>query len=113
MCDASARPAQPLAPAVFRDRIRPYLPGTVLELIRLWPHARKHGYDRGDRFLVGPYCPGCGPGIVWLFRPGGEPECTADPQWLNQHFKVVLLSKSRCLYTFQKRWDASTSGGTA
>ena len=70
-----------LSPGIFRSRVRPYLPGTVLELCRLWPHARKRGFERGQQYLVGPYCPSCGPELVWLFRQTGEIECTADRPW--------------------------------
>src|SRR5512134_1586803 len=81
-----------LTPAQFRRRVRPYLPGTVLELRRLWPSARRHGYERGQRFVVGPYCSGCGVRFIWIFRPDGELDSTAYRAWLRKHFEILAES---------------------
>jgi len=91
-----------MSPAEFRRRIRPYLPGTILE--QLWPGARRRGYERGGRFIVGPYCPGCGPRVVWLFRADGALDCTADRPWLARNFKICVPARSRALYTFPRPW---------
>jgi hypothetical protein len=93
-----------LAPAEFRRRIRPYLPGTVLQLCRLWPHASRRQYKLGQYFIVGPYCSGCGHKTIWLFRPEGTLDTTGDGAWLRRHFQIVHASKSRRLYTFPKPW---------
>ena len=37
-----------LTPAQFRRCVRPYFPGTILELKRLWPAARKRGMSVGS-----------------------------------------------------------------
>ena len=81
-----------LAPAEFRRRIRPYLPGTVLQLRRLWPRARRREYKLGQYFIVGPYCSGCGHKIIWLFRPDGTLASTAESPWLRRHFQIIRLS---------------------
>ena len=93
-----------LSPAQFRRRIRPYLPGTILELKRLWPGARKRGYEHGQQFVIGPYCSGCGTRLIYLFRIDGSLDCTADRRWLRDTFDIVGESRSRALYTFPKPW---------
>ena len=93
-----------LSPAAFRRRVRPYLPGTVLALTRLWPRARKKGYEQGQRFLVGPYCSGCGHKVIWLSRADRSVEMTADRRWLKDHFDIVAEGSPRFLYTFPKPW---------
>jgi hypothetical protein len=92
------------SPGEFRRRVRPYLPGTVLELTRLWPRARNNGYERGQRFLVGPYCSGCGHKVIWLCRADRSVEMTADRRFLKDHFEIVVEGSSRFLYTFPKPW---------
>ena len=93
-----------LLPAEFRRRVRPYLPGTVLELARLWPKARGKGFELGQHFLVGPYCPGCGHKTIWLCRSDRTVEMTAERRWLKDHFKILAEGSPRSLYTFPKRW---------
>jgi len=93
-----------LSPAEFRRRVRPYLPGTVIELRRLWPKARQKGYERGQRLVVGPYCSGCGHKIIWLCRSDGSVKMTAERHWLKKHFDIVAHGGARSLYTFPKPW---------
>jgi hypothetical protein len=98
-----------LSPAEFRRRIRPYLPGTVLQLRRLWPGVRRRDYQAGQHFLVGPYCSGCGHKIIWLFRADGTLDCTAEGPWLRRYFQIVRESKTRRLYTFPQPWPPPLS----
>lgn len=93
-----------LTPAQFRRRVRPCLPGTILELKRLWPAARKRGYERGQQFVVGPYCSGCGTRLIYIYRMDGSLDCTADRRWLRDSFEIVEPSTSRSLYTFPQPW---------
>lgn len=97
-------PCAPMPPMRFRARIKPYLPGSILMVRRLWPRARKQRYEKGSRLLVGPYCPSCGPDILWLFRPDGAMEMTADRDWVERHFELVHDSRTRRLYTFPLPW---------
>ena len=97
-------PAPSMPPARFRDRIRPYLPGTVLELRRLWRRARAQGYELGAKRVVGPYCPTCGPLLIWLFGPDGELDMTADVPFLREHWLIVSSPPVRNLYTFPRIW---------
>jgi len=97
-----------LTPGEFRRRIRPYLPGTVLEVRKRWRAAKDITYQRGQRFVVGPYCSGCGNDLVWLFRPDGTLDMTADRPFLRNHFSIIAQGDSRRLYTFPKAWPPRT-----
>ncbi len=101
-----------LSPAEFRRRVRPFLPGTVVELRTLWPKARAKGYERGQRFLVGPYCSGCGHKMIWLCRADRSVEMTADRRWLKDHFDIVVQGSARSLYTFPRPWPPEGMVGT-
>ena len=79
-------------------------PGTILRLVKLWPYARRRGYEVGQLFLVGAYCEFCGPNQIWLFDSRGKLRTTADRSWLRAHFETVKQSSSRRWFTFPKPW---------
>ena len=101
-----------LSPAEFRRRVRPYLPGTVLELRSLWPKARHEGYEKGRHVLVGPYCSGCGHKIIWLCRPdrdSGDDGRTSLAQGVTSTswLRVALGLSTR----FPKPWPPQAGSG--
>jgi len=97
-----------LTPGEFRRRIRPYLPGTVLEVRKRWRAAKGITHKLRHRFVVGPYCSGCGNDLIWLFRPDGTLDMTADRPFLRNHFRIIAQGDSRRLYTFPRPWPSRT-----
>ena len=73
-------------------------PRTVLKLVKLWPHARKHGHEKGDIHRVGYYCKKCGIETVWLVNHEGKYDWTADKEWIEKHFIIVEFSKERSVF---------------
>jgi y4mF family transcriptional regulator len=41
-------------------------PGSKVRLVKLWPHARKHGYEIGQTWTVGYYSRQDGLDTIWL-----------------------------------------------
>ena len=85
-------------------RPKPLPPGTKLRLARLWPHARKAGLEHGDEFHVGPYCPHCGLGLLYLFDAAGKLWSTWDRTGLERHFDIAHLAANRDWYVFPPDW---------
>jgi len=88
----------------FAKRNRDLRPGTVLRLVKLWPHARRRGYEHGEVFVVGPYCSYCGPDLLYLFTPRGKLTTTATRNWARAHFTIVAESNNRAWFKFPEPW---------
>jgi hypothetical protein len=73
-------------------------PRTVLRINRLWPQARKKGYELGQLYRVGYYSPRHGVDSVWLVDSKGRYNWWADHAWIGKHFEVVEHSKERSFY---------------
>ena len=76
----------------------PLPPRTILRLSKLWPHARKHGRERGQVYRVGYYCRCCGRDTIWLVDRNGAYNWTADHEFIERFFEVVELSRERSLF---------------
>lgn len=76
-----------------------YRPLTEVTLTRLWPHARKQGYEKGQRYYVNYYCRCCGTSVIWFFNPRQPQEIwTVDQNFLEKHFKLEVASRERSIY---------------
>jgi len=73
-------------------------PGTVLELIKLWPNARKQGHEKGEIWRIGYYSKQDGLDIIWLVDANGEYNWTVDREFVEEKFKLIDVSKERSLY---------------
>lgn len=76
----------------------PLPPLTLLRLVRLWPHARKQGREKGQLYRVGYYCKHCGPEVIWLVDPAGNYNWTVDREFISRNFEVVETSRERSWY---------------
>ena len=76
----------------------PLPPGTLLRLVRLWPHARSKGREVGQLYRVGYYSRQDGCDCVWLVDPDGNYDWAADHDFISRHFEVVRRSRERSLY---------------
>lgn len=81
-----------------RLRLYPLPPKTLLKLVKLWPHARKHGREIGQLYRVGYYSRRDGLEIVWLVDANGSYNWTAELPFIHQHFEIVGKSKERSWY---------------
>ena len=77
---------------------KPIKPLTVLRLVKLWPHVRRHGREIGQVYRVGYYCRHCGLDIVWLVDRDGNYNWTADHEFLDRFFEILVRSRERSLY---------------
>lgn len=77
---------------------RPLPPKSVIRLIRLWPHARKHGYETGLTWRIGYYSRQDGLDVVRLVDANGEYTQTGDHDWIEKHFEVMSRSKETSMY---------------
>jgi hypothetical protein len=73
-------------------------PKTMIRLIKLWPHARKQGRDKGQIYRVGYYCKSCGTDTIWLVDKKGEYGWTVDREFIEKYFEIIELSKERSIY---------------
>jgi hypothetical protein len=71
---------------------RPLPPNSVVKLVRLWPHARKRGYELGQTWRIGYYSRQDGLDVVWLVDADGKYCHTGDHDWIEKHFDVLHLS---------------------
>jgi len=77
---------------------RPLPPKSVVKLVRLWPHARKRGYELGQTWRIGYYSPQDGLDVVWLVDAAGEYCQTGDRDWIEKHFAVIHLSDETSVF---------------
>ena len=77
---------------------RPLPPKSVVRLVRLWPHARKRGYEVGQTWRIGYYSPQDGLDVIWLVDAAGRYGATADHGWITKHFEVVHLSDETSMF---------------
>jgi hypothetical protein len=77
---------------------RPIPPKSVVKLVKLWPHARRHGYEVGQSWRVGYYIHNDGLDVIWLVDEDGNYCETVDHDWLEKHFEIVILSTEESLY---------------
>ena len=80
------------------EGVPPLRPGTLLRLVRLWPHARKQGREIGQLYRVGYYSKMDGLDCVWLVDSSGRYDWTADHAFVSRHFHVIRRSSERSLY---------------
>lgn len=71
---------------------RPIPPLSIVRLSRLWPHARRQGHEIGEMWRIGYYSRQDGLDCIWLVNSEGEYKWTADHDWLERHFDLVMLS---------------------
>ena len=64
-------------------------PGLKFELIKLWPHARSQGKERGQIWEIGNYSPQDGIEVIWLVNEKGEYLWTVDVDFIKKHFKAL------------------------
>ena len=81
-----------------RPMKRPLPPNSVVKLVRLWPHARKRGYELGQTWRVGYYSRQDGLDVVWLVDATGDYRQTADHDWIERHFQVVRISAEKSTF---------------
>lgn len=81
----------------------PLPPGTILQLAKLWPHARKKGHEIGEIRRVGYYSPQDGLDCIWLVDVTGNYNWTADHKWVSEMFTVIRLSDETDFYGKTKR----------
>lgn len=81
---------------------RPLPPKSIVSLVKLWPHARKNGYEIGQTWRVGYYTPNDGLDVIWLVNSEGEYCETADHDWIEKHFQVIFLSSEKSFYGTRK-----------
>ncbi|HEX8312568.1 MAG TPA: hypothetical protein VF614_14695 [Chthoniobacteraceae bacterium] len=84
------------------DASNPLPPLTLLRLIRLWPHARRHGREIGQLYRVGYYSPQDGLDCVWLVDRNGAYNWTADHAFVAKHFEMIRRSRERSRYGAQR-----------
>ena len=77
---------------------RPLPPKSIVKLIRLWPRARKRGYERGQTWRIGYYSRQDGLDVIWLVNASGVYGQTANHDWIAKHFEVVFHSSERSFY---------------
>ena len=76
----------------------PVPPTSVLRLVRLWPHARKHGKEVGQTWRVGYYSRRDGVETIWLVNARGEYVWTIDEPFFREQFEVVEAARERSIY---------------
>ncbi len=81
---------------------RPLPPQSIVKLVRLWPHARKHGYEVGQTWRVGYYSRQDGLDVIWLVDAGGEYCQTAVHDWIEKHFEVIYLSDEKSVFGIRR-----------
>ena len=73
-------------------------PHTVLCLKKLWPHARKQGREKGQKYRVGYYCKSCGTDTIWLVDEKEKYGWTVDREFVDKFFEIILFSTERSIY---------------
>jgi hypothetical protein len=81
---------------------RPLPPKSIVKLIKLWPHARKRGYEIGQSWRIGYYTPKDGLDVVWLVDANGDYSETADHDWLEKYFEVSFMSNERSFFGLKR-----------
>jgi len=77
---------------------RPLPPKSVVKLIRLWPHARRQGYEVGQTWRIGYYSRSDGLDVIWLVDAAGEYSQTGDHDWIEKYFEVIHLSDETSVF---------------
>lgn len=94
---------------------RPIPPRSIVKIKKLWPYARKHGFERGDVRRIGYYCPQDGLDVVWLVDANGEYNWTVDHDWLYDKFDVIEYSDENDLFGENRpklsKWNIEEPGG--
>jgi hypothetical protein len=82
---------------------KPIPPHSVVALKKLWPHARKHGHEVGQKRRIGYYNRQDGLDCIWLVDDKGSYGWTMDHQWLYRHFEVLELSAEKDLFGVHRK----------
>lgn len=77
---------------------RPLPPESIVRLTKLWPHARKNGYEIGQTWRIGYYSRKDGLDVIWLVDTNGDYSQTADHDWIETHFEVTFLSEVTSIF---------------
>lgn len=81
----------------------PLPPKSIIRLVKLWPHARKRGFEIGQTWRIGYYSPQDGLDVVWLVDSHGDDGQTGDHAWIEKHFEVVYRSDETSMYGAHRR----------
>jgi hypothetical protein len=76
----------------------PIPPRSVVRLRKLWPHAKRHGHEKGEVRTIGYYSKLDGLDCVWLVNATGDYDWTTDHEWLYEKFEVLEYSEETDLY---------------
>ena len=73
------------------NKNNPVPPNSIIRLKKLWPHARKNGYEIGQKWKVTYYSKQDGLDCIWMKDAQGNFE-TGTHAWINKYFEVIRVS---------------------
>jgi hypothetical protein len=73
-------------------------PKSIIELVRLWPYAKKRGHKIGECWRIGYYSKKDGPYVIHLVGEDGGYKWMIDWEFLEKYFKIIKISSETSYY---------------